>query len=214
MATGVVNRLQRAAWYRRLQAALLARANRIYERHVEQRKRELLGSLRGSVVEIGPGTGANLRYYDRSIRWTGIEPNPFAHDYLRREAALRLLEAEILGGRAEAIPLPDDSADAVVCTLVLCSVDDVPAVLREVRRVLRSSGRFVFVEHVSAPSGTWRRRVQKLVRPLWGIAADGCRPDRATWRDIEGAGFREVEMEHFHLPLPVVGPHIAGTARK
>ena len=210
----VVNSLQHAAWYRRLQAALLARANRLYEPHIRRRKRELLGSLRGTVVEIGPGTGANLPYYDRSIRWIGIEPNAFAHEYLRREAARQLLEAELHEGRAERMPLADDSADAVVSTLVLCSVDDVPAVLREVRRVLRSSGHFVFVEHVAAPSGTWNKRLQKAIRPAWGVVADGCRPDRKTWEDIETAGFREVEMEHFRLPLPIVGPHIAGTARK
>lgn len=193
---------------------MLARVNRYYEHRVALRKRELLGALRGTVVEIGPGSGANLQYYDRSIRWIGIEPNPFAHDYLRREAARRLIEAEIHEGVAQSIPLPDDSADAVVGTLVLCSVGDVQGVLRDARRVLRSSGRFVFVEHVAAPSGSWGKRVQRLIRPLWGLLADGCRPDLETWRYIEEAGFREVEMEHFRLPFPIVGPHIAGTARK
>ena len=180
------------------------------------RKRDLLGTLRGTVVEIGPGAGVNLPYYNDSVQWLGVEPNVHFHDRLRKKAARFGLDAEVHGGVAERLPVPDASADAVVSTLVLCSVDDVAAALAEVRRVLKPGGRFVFLEHVAAPEGTSLRRVQRFVKPVWGMIADGCRPDRETGRLIEEAGFEDVRIERFDaaVPLPVVRPHVVGTARR
>ena len=67
-------------------AFLLTRFGGKHERHVADRKRALLSDLKGDVLEIGPGTGVNLRYYRNGIRWIGVEPNPFMHPYLRQEA--------------------------------------------------------------------------------------------------------------------------------
>jgi ubiquinone/menaquinone biosynthesis C-methylase UbiE len=181
-----------------------------------ERKRDLLGDLGGTVVEIGPGAGVNLPYYGGDVRWIGVEPNVHFHPRLRRKAQRLGLDAAVHGGVAERLPLPDASADAVVSTLVLCSVDDPAAALAEVRRVLKPGGRFVFIEHVAAPGGSLLRRVQRWVRPAWGALADGCRPDRETGRVIASAGFAEVQIERFDaaVPLPVVRPHIVGTARR
>lgn len=181
---------------------------------MERHKRELLGGLEGTVLELGPGTGANLAYYGSRVRLIGVEPNPHMHPYLRREAAQRGRPIEIRHGRAERLDLADASVDAVVATLVLCSVDDPEAALAEVRRVLKPGGRFVFLEHVAAPPGTWRRRLQRAVQPVWTFLGEGCRPDRETWLAIGRAGFREVTAEHFELPVPIVWPHIAGWALK
>ena len=181
-----------------------------------EQKQALLGGLRGTVVEIGPGAGVNLPYLDPRVRWVGVEPNAHLHDRLRSKAAEVGLDAAVLGGTAEHLPLPDASADAVVSTLVLCSVDDLDASLAEVRRVLRPGGRFVFVEHVAAPLGSILRRVQRFVRPAWGVLADGCRPDRETAAAIRAAGFEAVQIERFdaEMPIPIVRPHIIGTATK
>lgn len=200
--------------YRRLFAWALDKGGAAHERFIAERKRGLLGKLNGEVLEIGPGTGANLEYYPSTARLTGIEPNPHMHKYLRREAGRLGREIEIRDGVAERLDVADASVDAVVSTLVLCSVKDQQATLAEVLRVLRPGGRFVFVEHVAAPRGTWRRAVQRAVRPLWGVLGDGCRPDRETWRAIELAGFAHVVCDHFRLPVPVVGPHVAGWAVK
>lgn len=181
-----------------------------------ERKRELLGDLRGTVVEIGPGGGVNLPYYDDSVQWIGVEPNVHFHPRLKKKADRLRLGATIRGGVAEHLPVPDASADAVVSTLVLCSVDDLDAALAEVWRVLKPGGRFVFIEHVAAPESSFLRRVQRWIKPAWGVIADGCRPDRETGRVIESAGFDDVQIERFDaaMPLPVVRPHIVGTARR
>lgn len=192
----------------------MARFGGRHERHVADRKRALLSDLHGDVLEIGPGTGVNLRYYENDIHWIGIEPNPFMHPYLRKEATRVGLKVEIRSGTAERLNVGDESVDAVVSTLVLCSVEDVRDTLREIQRVLRPGGRFVFLEHVAAPPKTWLRLLQRLVRPVSRLLADGCCPDRETWRVLIGAGFARVDYQSFRVPIPITAPHIAGVAIK
>jgi len=199
---------------KRLMPFLLARFNARYERFLADRKRTLLADLCGNVLEIGPGIGANLPYYPTGICWVGIEPNPFMHSYLRRAADRLGLAIEIRDQRAERLEVPDGSVDAVVSTLVLCSVHDVPGTLQQILRVLKPGGRFVFIEHVAAPPGTWLRRIQRWIRPVSMALADGCCPDRETWIAIENAGFARVEYEHFRVPVPIAGTQIAGVAIK
>ncbi len=197
----------------RLFAWLLTAGSGPYERAMRDRKRALLGDLAGTVVEIGPGTGANLSFFGPDVRWVGVEPNPYARTRLQAEADRLGRPVQFADGTAAATGLPDASADAVVCTLVLCSVPDVEAALAEALRVLRPGGPFVFVEHVAAPAGTGWRCVQDAVRPAWSLVADGCRPNRETEAVIRRAGFASVEVERFAGPAPgVVRPHIAGTA--
>lgn len=179
-------------------------------------KAALLTELRGDIVEIGPGTGANLPYYAEGVRVIGIEPNRYMAPYLTKKAKARGIHFELTPGHAENLPLEDASADAVVSTLVLCSVFDLDRVLAEAHRVLRPGGRFVFLEHVAAPRGSWTRRFQRWVKPVWRYLGDGCCPDREIERHIERAGFACIEIEHpyIHAGLPLIGRHIAGTATR
>ena len=202
----------RAGLRKRIFAWVLAKGNAKYERALAERKRALLGGLRGTVLEIGPGAGANLQYFAPGVHWIGIEPNPFLQRYLRQEAGKLGLQVELRGGEAEHLEAADASVDAVVSTLVLCSVPSVGAALEEILRVLKPGGCFVFIEHVAAPPGTWLRRTQRALRPFAKLFADGCHPDRETWAEIEGAGFSEVKIERFRAPLLTASPHIAGVA--
>ena len=178
-------------------------------------RQKLLGTLSGSVLELGPGTGANFAYFPRGMRWTGIEPNLFMHDRLKAEAQRHgFTDIDIRASTAERLDVPDQSMDAVVCTLVLCSVSDPALALREILRVLKPGGRFVFLEHVAAPRGTRLRWVQSLIQPAWSFFGDGCHPDRETWAVIENAGFAQVEIEHFDTPYGIVAPAVAGWAVK
>jgi len=194
-------------------AAMLGRITARHEPYVADRKRRLLGELGGStVLEIGPGTGVNLAYLPPGARWVGIEPNAYLRRRLLAEAARRGVDAEVRAGTAERLPTADGSVDAVVSTLVLCSVPDQAAALAEIRRVLRPGGRFVFVEHVAAPKGTLMRHAQELATPLWSALADGCHPARDTLAAIERAGFARVEHESFDVPAALSSPHVAGVA--
>ena len=183
---------------------------------LDAHKRELFNSLSGAVLEIGPGTGANLDYYPQGIHWIGIEPNPAMHGYLRDKAGQSGLTAELRLGHAEQLDVPDCSVDVVVSTLVLCSVGSLIGSLAEVRRVLKPGGRFIFIEHVAAPQGSTLRTVQNLVNPLWNVVADGCNLNRETWVEMERAGFASLTYERFMVTGGMSGltPIIAGVAVK
>lgn len=205
---------EQSRWRKRIFAWVLHKFNGSYERALADRKSGLLGGLAGTIVEIGPGTGANLRYYAKGVRWIGIEPNPYMRAYLQEEAERLGVSAEVRDGGAESMPCADNLADAVVSTLVLCSVPDASRVLSEILRVLKPGGKFVFIEHVAAEPGTRLRRWQHRLRPWFRYFADGCNPERETWRVIEAAGFATVHVERFEGPILVVRPHISGVATK
>lgn len=183
-----------------------------HDQQVAPFKRQLLADLHGDVLEIGPGGGANFAYFPPDIRWVGVEPNPYMDQYLRVGAQGRAIE--LRAGYGEALPAADGSMDAVVATLVLCSVHDIDTTLAEIRRVLKPGGKYIFVEHVAAPAGSGLRRRQEWIQPLWGFFADGCHPDRESWRNLAGAGFSHLEVKHFDISMPIVRPHIAGFAIK
>jgi len=200
--------------YKRLFAWGLATFNAEYEKAIAPRKQALFADLQGHVLEIGPGTGVNLPYYPPGIHWIGVEPNPFMHDYLRKEAQSGFID--LRRGTAAQLEMADNSMDAVVSTLVLCSVPSLGGTLQEILRVLKPGGRFLFIEHVAAPRGTLLRRVQQGVLPVWKVLADGCHPDRETGTILENAGFERVQYERFSgpIPVPIVKPHIIGVAWK
>jgi ubiquinone/menaquinone biosynthesis C-methylase UbiE len=185
-----------------------------YNHLTNERKLSLFSDLSDQVLEIGPGAGANLRYYPNEVSLTALEPNPHMQYYLRKKADKLEMNINIISGEAEQIPLDDESIDAVVSTLVLCSVADLRQVLSEIKRVLKPGGRFLFIEHVAAHKGTLLRNIQQWIKPIWKWAADGCHTNRETWKSIQAAGFDEVSIEHFKLKVPIIGPHIAGKAVK
>ena len=198
----------------RLFAWAWARGSPHYEPLVDEHKRRLFANVSGTVVEIGPGAGANLRLFPPHVRWIGVEPNVHMHAYLKREARDRNVSVDLRTGTAEHTGLDDGVADVVVSTLVLCSVDDPARALAEVRRILKPGGPFIFLEHVAAPPRTALRLLQRAIRAPWQCLADGCHPDRDTLAAIEAAGFERVEYERFRVPVPIVSPHVAGVAYK
>jgi SAM-dependent methyltransferase len=174
----------------------------------------LVGALRGSVLELGPGAGANLRHYGRDVRWLGVEPSARAMASTAAAADALGMRARVLPGRAEHLELPDASMDAVVCSFVLCSVRDQSAALAEVRRVLVPGGRFVFAEHVAAPPGTWVRRGQHVVAGLNGVVGLRCRPNRDTGDAVTAAGLEVTDLHSFTMTGPFGAgiPQLVGAA--
>lgn len=202
-------------WYQRLFAWLMAHGTAQYETAVSDRKQALFADLQGTVLEIGPGAGANFPYYPASVQWTGIEPNPYMHAYLRERADEANLQIHIQTGHAERLEAEDSSVDAVISTLVLCSVNNLDGVLQEILRVLKPGGTFYFLEHVAAPPQTFLRRVQGGLKPAWRVIGDGCCLDRDTGPAIEAAGFERVSYDRFRAPVPaIVSPQIIGRAIK
>jgi ubiquinone/menaquinone biosynthesis C-methylase UbiE len=144
----------------------------------------------GDVLELGCGGAANLEFYDWSAVKTlsGVDPSPELLVRAQKELAALGHTASFVPGIAEALPFASQSFDTVVTTFTLCSVQDPAAALSEARRVLRTGGRLLFVEHGLAPDvapAKWQRRIE----PAWKHIAGGCHLTRPVTRAISAAGF-------------------------
>jgi len=182
--------------------------------HMHQHKSTVFAGLPRSVVEIGSGVGANLRYLPVGAHLIAIEPNPYMHARLRHAARRYGVELEIRSVVGERIDLPDASTDAVISSLVLCTVEHPAAVLAEIRRILRPGGRFSFAEHVAAKPVSPTRWLQRILRRPWAWVFEGCSCERDLTDLIASAGFMSVDINPYRIHSPFVpfNAHIAGTA--
>ena len=194
----------------------------IFDRYINlitrRHKRHAFTGITGpDVVELGPGVGANFRFMPRGSRVLAAEPNRAMHGALLDRAAAHGVDLELLECVAEDLPLPDRSVDDVVCSLVLCTVDDPDRVLAEAHRVLRPGGSLRFVEHVTAHPLSPRHWLQRAIRRPWAWVFEGCRLDRDTGDLVERAGFRQVDIRRHRFRQSVfipVNTAVSGVATK
>jgi ubiquinone/menaquinone biosynthesis C-methylase UbiE len=201
----------RARAFARIYDPFLALGER---RGMTERRRALLAPLTGRVLELGAGTGLNLAHYPDGLDELVLtEPDPGMGAHLRRRVERSDREATVVAAPGEALPFPDDSFDAVVSTLVLCTVADPSATLREVRRVLRPGGRLRFIEHVRASSPALARWQDRLAKP-WGAFASGCRCNQPTLELLDGElAVDEVSPVRWRGMPPIVAPVVVGQAQ-
>ncbi|HET7753650.1 MAG TPA: class I SAM-dependent methyltransferase [Anaeromyxobacteraceae bacterium] len=142
----------------------------------------------GRTLDLGSGTGRNLPLLPAGTAAVAVEPYPWPIERARRRAP----GVPVVLARAEALPFRDGAFDCVLGGLVLCSVEDPPAALAEIRRVLRPGGALRVLEHVR-DERPWAAAVQDALQPAWTRFTGGCHPNRDTERAISDAGFRVVE---------------------
>lgn len=164
---------------------------RMEQQWLGEARSQLLAGLTGTVVELGAGTGANLEHYPDTVdRLVLTEPTAAMRDQLRARLARheRQFEVEVVDATADRLPLPDGAADAVVSTLVLCSVPALGPAVAEVRRVLRPGGEIRLIEHVAADGG-WEQRLQRALDPAWTWLEGSCHLDHETRTALAAGGF-------------------------
>ncbi|CAG0895031.1 unnamed protein product, partial [Darwinula stevensoni] len=190
---------------------------------------ELRKAGRIRILEVGAGTGVNFQFFPGDCRLVVVDPNPNFRRYFeknRDEYAGMELEAFHTVKGEDMRPVGSGSVDAVVCTNVLCSVDETQRFLSEVLRVLVPGGKFYFWEHVRDRRNSWLRVVQDLLAWtfVWSWVGGGCVPNRNLVPELKKAGFSQLECRMFLLPiqepvfsfrgfvLRVVRPHVRGVA--
>ena len=180
---------------------------------LRDRRRELLAQAHGRVLEIGGGTGANLPLYGAAVSsLTVTEPEEPMARWLERRVKDQHRPIELVRASAEKLPFEDGSFDFVVSTLVLCSVQDQPRALAELRRVLKPDGRLLFIEHVRSEEdrlARWQDRLNWLNQLVVN-----CDCNRPTLEGIRAAGFSIAALTHGKLPKapPFARPLIVGAA--
>jgi ubiquinone/menaquinone biosynthesis C-methylase UbiE len=184
-------------------------------RGMRMRRRALLAGAHGRVLEIGAGTGLNLDHYPAAVDELVLtEPEPGMCWRLEQRAAAGGREASVVHAGAEDLPFPDGSFDAVVSTMVLCTVPDPAAAIAEIRRVLRPDGKLLFIEHVRADDEPRLARWQDRLEAPWRAFGEGCRCNQPTLALLDEAGLRPSRLGHDRwrgMPR-IVAPLIIGEA--
>jgi ubiquinone/menaquinone biosynthesis C-methylase UbiE len=178
------------------------------------RRRRLLAHAAGHVLEVGAGTGLNVGHYPEAVhKLVLVEPSLPMLRRLGRRLERRGGRVEVVRASSESLPFPDDAFDCVVASFVLCSVGDPAVSLRELARVLRPDGLFLFIEHVRSRSRLFAIS-QDLLAPLWSWLANGCQCNRSTLETLRQSPFTVIsltEADWALMPL-MVRPTIEGIA--
>ena len=181
---------------------------------------ELISQAEGRTLELGAGSGINLAHYTAKVTELVItEPSSPMVEHLEAELTrerLRCGSVKLLRAGAESLPFEDMSFDTIVATYILCTTPDPALVLREIHRLLRPGGRYLFIEHVHAGEGTSLGRFQDLVELPHRYLAAGCHPNRRTEQLLQRSELALVRLERGRQPraLPTVRPRIIGTAER
>ena len=157
----------------------LAMRNEVASRY----RAQLVPQARGTVLEVGVGSGLNLPFYGHGVESLfALDPSEALLKMARGRARSAPFRVEFIARSGEEIPLPDDSVDTVVATWTLCTIPDPVRALGEMRRVLRPRGALLFAEHGIAPDARVRAWQSRLDR-VWRRLAGGCRGPSAGRRD-------------------------------
>ena len=182
---------------------------------MRERRSRMLSEASGRCLEIGSGTGLNLDGWPRSVEELVLsEPDPRMAAQLRKKVAGSGRRAEVVEAPAEQLPFADASFDTVALTYVLCTMPDPGAGLREIARVLRPGGRFLFLEHVRSPDPGLARWQDRL-HGAWYLFGHGCHCNRDSLAEIEASPLEVERAERGEIPkVPVlVRPMVSGVAR-
>lgn len=175
-------------------------------------RRAAIAHATGRLLVVGLGPGTDLKFLPPAVTSVAaVEPVAAFRRMASQLADRHGVAVDVVAGTGESIPFPDNSFDSVHVGLVLCSVDDVAATLREIRRVLVPRGRLVVLEHVRGTGATGR--LQDLVARPWSWLAAGCHPNRRTVDAIAAAGFDTTALRSVRTPVPFpCKPHLQGVA--
>lgn len=160
-----------------------------------------VNSLRGRVLEIGAGQGANFDDLSPGVQWLGLEPSNKYRRRLADKAQRYGHRTAPIAASAEDIPLQGATVDGVLATTVLCSVSSQRLALNEIDRILIPGGRAVLAEHVAATRGTFARKAQSAIRPLTRLFDHGCDPTRDTEATVRASSLQIDAVSHFAIPV-------------
>ena len=185
-------------------------------KQIMNQRKKVVPIAKGTVLEIGIGTGLNLPFYNLNNinKIIGLEPSKKMHFKAKEAAKINNINLELIDLYAEDIPLEENSVDTIVITYTLCSINKIGDALKEFRRVLKSDGTFIFCEHGKSPDENvlkWQNRIN----PYWKQIAGGCNLNKNIPEILKQNEFEIENLKTMYLPSTpkIFGYNYWGTAK-
>jgi ubiquinone/menaquinone biosynthesis C-methylase UbiE len=169
------------------------------DRIFAQKRHQMLNELRGEILDVGSGTGANFPHFSKKATISAIEPNPKMMDYAQKKHPNHPHIKLILGGMGQPnISFPEAHFDYIVSTLVLCTIPNPEEALNQFKKWLKPNGKLILIEHIRSHSPI-KGIAQDVINPAWKLVDDGCNLNRGTDKMVQDAGFKTVSENYFKL---------------
>ncbi len=184
---------------------------------INEGRKSILGKItEEEILEIGFGTGINLKFYPQNVKKIiGVDANNGMLKQAQKKISNGRFQIELINESSESLPFPDDIVNAVVSTYTLCSIKEIISALKEIYRVLKPGGNYYFLEHGLADNPR-TQKWQHLLNPIQKIWADGCNLNRDIKSLIQNAGFNIIELKNYYMKRDpkIVGYMYEGIAVK
>ncbi|MBL4680288.1 MAG: class I SAM-dependent methyltransferase [Pseudomonadales bacterium] len=164
-------------------------------------RRQWVPEAKGKVLEVGIGSGLNLPFYSSGVHVIGVDPSIELQQYAREVAEETNVDVEFLAQGCEDLPLGSETMDSAVVTWTFCTIPEPEVALAEIRRVLKPSGKLIFVEHGLAKEEKVAR-TQNRINPAWKLFAGGCHLNREPDKLLLDAGFKFETITESYVPGP------------
>lgn len=170
-------------------------------------RKKLLDPLRGNILEVGSGTGVNFNLYPKECNVIASEPSEhmlrYANERLRTETINANIDVILAGVGSSELEerIPKEGLDAIVCTLVLCTIPDPELAVSSFRKWLKPDGKLIILEHVHGQTDP-RKAIHNFINPAWKRFGEGCHLNRDTAAMLKGQGFEAEWEERFTKVIP------------
>ncbi len=173
------------------------------ENEFGQLRKEMISDLKGDILDVGCGTGANFEYFNKDANVIAVEPSPYmlekALQKLPQKANITTYNLSVTDDKLGNIIKPK-SLDYIVSTLVLCTIPDYKLALKKFHKWLKDDGQLIIIEHIHAKEKP-RRVIQNIINPVWKVIGDGCNLNRDTDEVIKSMGFKPLTENYFKRTL-------------
>lgn len=190
--------------YSRLFARFYDAFMKSFELKIEADRHKMLHRLEGNVLDVGSGTGVNFKYFNDSVNVLAVEPSKAMQDKSIDKIGQKHIELLNVGVNDEILNhrIKENSLDAVVCTLVLCTIPNPEESIKKFKKWLKPTGKLVVLEHVHSDK-KFNSKLENFLNPFWNKFADGCNLNRNTNELILQNGFVAKESSFFYLGLRI-----------
>lgn len=175
-----------------------------FEAKIKKDRNRMLKNLEGEILDVGSGTGVNFAYFNDKVKVYAVEPSKPMQDKSVKKINNKNIELINLGINDQKLNtiIKEKSIDAIVSTLVLCTIPNPELALENFKKWLKPDGKLIILEHIHSDK-KYKAKFESFINPLWNKFGDGCNLNRRTDELIKEKGFKAIEESYFTLGLRI-----------